>query len=188
MTHPDSPQQTDAKRDWRSDPPPFPWLDDPGRWQGPMPPGLTIAIGLVLALVGLFAVTLGLLEDDQARVARIASGAPIAAIGGFIVYMGTARRAWRQRHPDADPCAVAAEVGANVGDRLGNNSAAARIGRWVLVVVCALFAFVCGVAVAEAVTGTYSAGAGSTVVIALLGLLAVLLGAMTIRRIRRGRR
>jgi hypothetical protein len=42
--------------------------------------------------------------------------------------------------------------------------------------------------VVEAVTGTYSAGSGATVVIALLGLLAVFLGAMTIRRIRRGRR
>jgi drug/metabolite transporter (DMT)-like permease len=188
MTHPQSPQQTAAERDWRADPPPFPWLDDPGRWQGPMPPGLAIICGLGLALVGLFAVTLGLVEDDQARVARIASGAPIAAIGAFIVHMGTARRAWRRRHPGADPAVVAAELNANVGDRLGNNSVAARIGRWVLVLVCAVFAFVCGVAVVEAATGAYSAGSGATVVIALLGLLAVFLGAMTVRRIRRGRR
>ncbi|MGT2461415.1 hypothetical protein [Sinomonas atrocyanea] len=153
-----------------------------------MPPGLTIGIGVVLGLVGLFAVGLGVLLDDHARVARIAVGTPIAAIGAFIVHMGTARRAWRRRHPGADPAAVAAELGANVGDRLGNNSIVAWIGRWVLVVVCALFAFVCGVAVVEAATGTYSAGAGSTVVIALLGLLAIFIGAMTIRRMRRGRR
>ncbi|MDR6620798.1 hypothetical protein [Sinomonas atrocyanea] len=61
--------------------------------------------------------------------ARIASGAPIAAIGALIVHMGTARRAWHRRHPGADPAVVAAELNANVGDRLGNNSVAARIGR-----------------------------------------------------------
>lgn len=188
MTRPDTPQQPATERDWRSDPPPYPWLDDPGRWQGPMPPGLTIGIGVVLALVGLFAVGLGALVGDHARVARIAVGAPIAAIGAFIVHMGTARRAWRLRHPGADPAAVAAELGANVGDRLGNNSIGARIGRWVLVLVCALFAFICGVAVVEAMTGRYSGGVGTTIVTALLGLLAVFVGAVTLRRIRRGRR
>lgn len=188
MTHPESPQQSPPVNRWRSDPPPYPWLDDPGRWQGPMPPGLTIVIGLGLALVGLFAVVLGLVEDDQARVARIASGAPIAAIGAFIVHMGTARRAWRRRHPGADPAAVAAELGANVGDWLGNDSVVSRIARWVLVVVCALFAFICAVAVVEAVTGRYSGGVGTTIVIALLGLLAAYVGVLTLRRIRRGPR
>lgn len=188
MTRPESPQQSPPANEWRSDPPPYPWLDDPGRWQGPMPPALTIVIGVGLALVGLFGVALGLLEDDHARVARIAVGAPIGAIGAFIVHMGTARRAWRRRHPGADPAAVAAELGANVGDWLGNDSLVSRIARWVLVLVCAFFAFICAVAVVEAVTGRYSGGAGTTIVIALLGLLAASVGVLTLRRIRRGPR
>ena len=51
--------------------------------------------------------------------------------------MGVARRAWRQRNPGLDPLAAAVAAGGNVGSAFGDDSPLARVGRWVLVAVCA---------------------------------------------------
>jgi hypothetical protein len=96
MTDSDPPQQPNAVRSLRDDPPPFPWLDDPARASGPTPPGFAIVVGTGLALMGLFMVSLGIFGGDHARGARLACGAPFVPMGAFIGHMGTARRAWRR--------------------------------------------------------------------------------------------
>ena len=164
--------------DRRNDPPPYAWLDDPSRMAGAVSPMATVAMGTLLVAVGLFAVVLGVFGGPEARVARLCTGLPIALIGAFIVHMGTARRAWRRRNPDADPLQAAVESGANVGSALGNDSRLARVGRWVLVAVCAFVTLVMVLALRRAVSGQTPTSAGSIVVIVLLGLLAAVVGVM----------
>lgn len=155
---------------------------------GPVPPGLAIVIGVGLSLVGLFAMVLGVVGGDHARVARIVCGALFVAMGAVVVRMGTARRAWQRRHPGVDPVVVARELRANVGDPLGNDSVGSRIGRWVLVGVCAFVVFICVLAVDGIATGRSPGSVGSVAVTVLLGLVAAAVGVAPLGRRRHRRR
>lgn len=187
MSGADSRQRPIEVHSLRDDPPPFPWLDDPDRWRGPVPIGLALVIGSGLALIGLFALVLGVLGGDHGRVARLVCGVLFVPMGGFIVHMGTARRAWRRRHPGVDPVAVARELGAKVGDPLGIDSFASRVGRWVVVLVCAFVVLISVLSVAGVVTGRSAGSVASVVLVVLLGLAAAFIGAQTLRRMGRQR-
>lgn len=189
MTAPDGHPRALVEQDLRDDPPPFAWLDDPSRMAGSIPPGMTTFCGAGLAAVGLFGVALGLIAGgaDRVEVARIATGAPITVIGLVIAHMGRARRAWRLRHPGVDPLGVAEAVGANVGSAVGNGSLTARVGRWVLVLVCAFLVFVCTLSVVNVATGRYPGSIGAMVAVVLIGIFAAVLGVVTVRHARKVR-
>ena len=167
------------------DPPPYAWLDDPSQPFGPVGIGTTLTLGTLLGGLGLFGVVMGVFAGPDARAARLVVGLVFLVIGAVIVRMGLARRSWRERNPGVDPLAAAKESGANVGSAFGDDSRLARIGRWVLVVVCAVVAVVMALALGRAVTGQTPTSAGGIVVIVLLGVFALVVGGMAVSAGRR---
>ncbi len=133
-------------------------------------------LGAVLGGVGLFSLAYAVFGGPDARVARSVAGFAFVVIGAVVVRMGVARRAWRRRHPGVDPLEAATAAGGNVGDAFGNDSRAAQVGRWVLVVVCAAVTLVMVLALRRAVTGETPTDAGAMVVIVLLGAFPALVG------------
>ena len=170
-----------------NDPPPYPWLDDPAQPFGPVGVRTTMLLGALLAGIGLFGVAYGVFGGDQARGARLVVGIAFVVLGAVIARMGVARQAWRRRNPGVDPLAAAVEAGANVGSAFGNDSRLARVGRWVLVAVCAFVVVVAVLALRRAATGETPTSAGAVVVIVLLGLFAGSIGVMALLRTRRDR-
>lgn len=167
------------------DPPPYAWLDDPAQPFGPVGIRTTVVLGSALAAVGLFGLAFGVFGGDQGRGARLGVGIVFVVIGALVVRMGTARRAWRARNPGVDPLTAAVESGANVGSAFGDESRVGRVGRWVLVVVCAAVTLVMVLALRRALTGQTPTSAGAMVVIILLGLFAAVIGVMAAMRTRR---
>ncbi|GGM97310.1 hypothetical protein GCM10009721_25350 [Terrabacter tumescens] len=135
-----------------------------------------MVLGAVLGGVGLFSLAYAVFGGPDARVARSVAGFAFVVIGAVVVRMGVARRAWRRRHPGVDPLEAATAAGGNVGDAFGNDSRAAQVGRWVLVVVCAAVTLVMVLALRRAVTGETPTDAGAMVVIVLLGAFPALVG------------
>lgn len=159
-----------------SDPPPYAWLEDPTRPLGPVGVRTTVVLGAVLGGVGLFSLAYAVFGGPDARAARSVAGFAFVVIGAVVVRMGLVRRAWRRRHPGLDPLEAATAAGGNVGDAFGDDSMVARVGRWVLVVVCAAVTLVTVLALRRAVTGETPTGAGAMVVILLLGAFSALVG------------
>ncbi|MEO6956541.1 MAG: hypothetical protein ABI137_07350 [Antricoccus sp.] len=114
--------------------------------------------------------------------AQLGVGVCFAIIGVVVVRMGVARRGWRRRHPGVDPLTAAKEASANVGSPFGDNSRTARVGRWVLVAVCAAVVFVCVGSLIRIVTGTSQGSVGAVIIIVALGLLTAAVGVMSLRR------
>ena len=77
---------------------------------------------------------------------------------------------------------VAQEAGADVGSALGTDSATGRIGRWILVAVCAAVVAVCILALTRIGSGQSEGGAGAIVLVVLLGTLAGTVGVLSLRR------
>ncbi len=183
--HPRERAHPSAERGARpSDPPPYAWLDDPAQPFGPVGIRTTVVIGSALGAMGLFGLAFGLFGGDQGRAARLGVGIVFVLIGAVVVRMGTARRAWRARNPGVDPLAAAVESGANVGSAFGDQSRVGRVGRWLLVAVCAFVTIVMALALRRAVTGETPTSAGAMVVIVLLGLFAAVIGVMAAVRTR----
>ena len=111
-----------------------------------------------------------------------ASGWSFVIIGAVVLHMGTARRAWRARNPGLDPLEAATRSGANVGSALGDDSATGRIGRWILVAVCAAVVLVCILALTRIGSGQSEGGAGAIILVVLLGTLAGTVGVLGLRR------
>lgn len=168
----------------RRDPPPYAWLEDPAQPFGPVGIGTTLGLGVLLAGLGVLGLAFGVFAGPEARAARLAVGACFAIIGVVLMRMGFARRGWRRRHPGVDPLVAAIEAAANVGSPLGDDSRSARIGRWVLVTVCAAVVLVSVLSLLRILTGASAGGAGAVVVIVLLGLLAGTVGALGLHRSR----
>lgn len=168
--------------DERPDPPPYSWLDDPSQPFGPVGIGTTLGLGVLLAGLGVLALANGVFGGPDARAARLAAGAGFAIIGVGVMRMGLRRRAWRRRHPGVDPLTAARQVGANVGSPLGDGSRSARIGRWVLVTVCAAVVLVSVLSLIRIMTGTSQGGVGAVIAIVLLGLFAAAVGVLALRR------
>ena len=186
MSSPTPPPVPSAHRKaGKGDAPPYVWLDDPAQPFGPVGIGTTVVLGSLLGGTGLFGLAYGLFGGDQARGARLGVGIVFVLIGAVVVRMGLARRAWRRRHPGLDPLVAATEAGANVGSPFGDDSRLGRVGRWVLVLVCASVTLVMVLALRRAVTGETPTSAGGVVVIVLLGLFAAVIGIMAAMRTRR---
>lgn len=172
---PGQPSRTD-------DPPPYAWLDDPAQPFGPVGIGTSVVVGSLLLGLGLLGVGYGLLGGPDARVARLVVGVAFVVIGAVVVRMGTARRAWRARNPGADPLQAAVASGANVGSALGDDSRTGRVGRWILVVVCAAVLLVSVLALTRIGSGQSEGGIGAVVLIVLLGALAGTVGVLSLQR------
>lgn len=166
----------------QDDPPPYAWLDDPAQPFSPVAISTTVVLGGMLTGLGVLGLVYGAFGGPDARGARLGVGVCFAIIGVVVVRMGVARRAWRRRHPGVDPLAAAKEAGANVGSPFGDNSRTARVGRWVLVAVCAAVVLVCAGSLIGIVTGTSRASVGAVILVVMLGLLAGAVGVMTLRR------
>ncbi len=180
MTTPDrasgpAPRRTD-------DPPPYAWLDDPAQPFGPVGIGTTLTMGSLLLGLGLLGVGYGVLGGPDARAARLGVGVVFVVIGAVVLRMGMARRAWRARNPGLDPLQAANASGANVGSALGDDSATGRMGRWILVAVCAAVVLVCLLALTRIGSGQSEGGAGAIVIVVLLGALAGSVGVLGLRR------
>lgn len=159
-----------------SDPPPYAWLEDPSRPFGPVGVRTTMVLGAVLGGLGLFSLAYAVFGGPDARPARSVAGTAFVVIGAVVVRMGLARRAWRRRHPGVDPLEAAAVAGSNVGHAFGDDSRVARVGRWVLVVVCALVTLVMVLALRRAATGQTPTSVGEVVVVVLIGTFSAVVG------------
>ena len=180
MTTPDLPPR--PPRTPSDDPPPYAWLDDPAQPFGPVGIGTTLTMGSLLLGLGILGVGYGVLGGPDARGARLGVGLAFVVIGAVVLRMGTTRRAWRARHPGVDPLTAAQEAGADVGSALGTDSATGRIGRWILVAVCAAVVVVCILALTRIGSGQSEGGAGAIVLVVLLGTLAGTVGVLSLRR------
>ena len=180
MTTPDRTPASPVGRP--DDPPPYAWLDDPAQPFGPVGIGTTLTMGSLLLGLGLLGVGYGVLGGPDARAARLGVGVIFVVIGAVVLRMGTARRAWRARNPGVDPLQAATGSGANVGSALGDDSATGRIGRWILVVVCAAVVLVCLLALTRIGSGRSEGGAGAIILVVLLGALAGTVGVLSLRR------
>ena len=170
--------------DQPTDPPPYAWLDDPAQPFGPVGIGTTLTMGSFVTGIGLLGVGYGVFGGGDARVARLVVGVVFLALGAPILRMGLARRAWRARNPGVDPFVAALTSGANVGSPLGDDSVIARIGRWILIVVCAAVVVVCVLALVRIGSGQSAGGAGAVILVVLLGALAGTVGMLSLRRSR----
>ena len=152
---------------------------------GPVGISTSLVLGGMLAGLGGLGLAYGAFGGPDARAARLVVGACFAIIGLVVVRMGVARRDWRPRHPGVDPLTPVKKAGANVGSPFGNDSRTARVGRWVLVAVCAVVMLVSVLSLIRLVTGTSQGGAGAVALVVALGLPAGVLGVMSLRRSRR---
>ena len=139
-------------------------------------------MGSLVTGLGLLGVGYGLFGGADARAARLVVGVAFVVIGALVLRMGTARRAWRARNPGVDPLQAATASGANVGSALGDDSATGRIGRWILVAVCAAVVAVSALALTRIGSGQSEGGAGAIIIIVLLGALAGTVGVLSLRR------
>ena len=180
MTTPD--RTSGPARRPTDDPPPYAWLDDPAQPFGPVGIGTTLTMGSLLLGLGLLGVGYGVLGGPDARAARLGVGVVFVVIGAVVLHMGAARRAWRARNPGVDPLQAATGSGANVGSALGNDSATGRIGRWILVAVCAAVVLICILALTRIGSGQSEGGPGAIILVVLLGALAGTVGVLGLRR------
>ena len=174
--------------EFADDPPPFTYLDNPGRAAGAMPPGVTIGYGVffLAAAAVLLAILIVNTHADFAW-AGLFSVVLFGAIGGVVLYVGLARRAWRKRHPGVDPLA-AERTTPSSGSAFGPDTAFARVCRVVLLALCWGFAAICVVALGSSLSHrdpALSTGAwvGSLAVLAGLVCLFAAVGWYDLRRI-----
>lgn len=173
------------------DPAPYAWLDDDARMAGSMPPSVTMGYGIFFLGA---AVACAVAAVTSSHLFGLWIGLAFGAMGGFILHMGLARRAWRRRHPGVDPLTTVRSW--TDGSPFGSDRRSAGVMRWVLLVVCGLLALFAAASLVATFVGSSSRGEsastlwGGRVLLVLLLALFVAVARADWRRIRqlRGRR
>ncbi|WP_295696483.1 phage holin family protein [Lapillicoccus sp.] len=184
--HPDrrpgDPAAVDGSPSAATDPAPYAWLDDNARMAGAISPGVTAAYGLFFLATALVLVIVSFSSHHLGGL-WIALG--FGLIGGQVLRMGLARRAWRLRHPGVDPLStVPSPTG---GSAYGPDTRSASVGRWVIFVLCVLLGLLLVIALVDSFVATStatSATVGSKVLLVLLAVLVLSVARYDLRRIR----
>lgn len=164
------------------DPAPYAYLDDDARMAGAISPGATTGFGVFFLA---FTVALVIVSFAYDAHPGLWFALVFGLIGGQLVRMGLARRAWRARNPGVDPLStVPSPTG---GSAYGPDTRAGSVGRWVLLVLCVVLGLLFVVTLIASFTAGSTVTVATQVVLLVLSVLVLSVGWFDLRRIRRVR-